>query len=140
MEIFGGSVELKEVREQLKVRNLSFGQWQRAVLDGEVIPLKLNPLGRKFSGCSLREFVFRKEDFEAYVNRRCPAIQIPPYLPLPKKPKKKMMTVSEMTNLLGRNWDRQQQIFTRKGVETHDVSSIVCSSAGAFCRLWIAWR
>jgi len=121
MEIFGDGIKLEEVREQLKVRKLSFGQWQRAVLDGEVIPLKLNPLGRDFSGCSLREFAFRKEDFELYVNRRCPAIQIPPYLPLPMK---REMTVSEMTNVLRRKWNQQQQIYLRKGVEIHEMKAV----------------
>jgi hypothetical protein len=117
VEIFGDGVGLEEVREQLKARKLSFGQWQRAVLDGAVTPLRLNPLGREFSDYTLREFAFRREDFEAYVNQRCPAVQIPPYLPAPKK---RELTVSEMTDLLMGKWDRQQQTFTRKGVESYE--------------------
>jgi hypothetical protein len=35
--------------------DVRFGQWQRAVLNGEVALIRSNPLGREFSGYSLRE-------------------------------------------------------------------------------------
>ena len=74
------------------------------MLNGAVTLLRLNPLGKEFSDYTLREFAFRREDFEAYVNQQCPAVQIPPYLPAPEK---REMTVSEMTDLLIGKWDRQ---------------------------------
>jgi hypothetical protein len=43
VEIFGDGVGLEEVREQLKARKLSFGQWQQAVLDGPMQRFARNP-------------------------------------------------------------------------------------------------
>jgi hypothetical protein len=129
--LFDDSIGLEDLRRQLKGRRLSFGQWQRAVLDGEVTPLKLVPLGGRFSSFSLRHFAFRREEFEAYVNRRCPAARIPPSPPAPVK---REMTVSEMASLLERRWSRQQQTFTRKGVEAYDVAQLGRVAKGIFER------
>jgi hypothetical protein len=129
--LFDDSIGLEELRRQLKGRRLSFGQWQRAVLDGEVTPLKLVPLGSGFSSFSLRHFAFRREEFEAYMNRRCPAVQLPPAQTVPEK---REMTVSEMTNLLRRRWDRQQQIFTRRGMEAYDAARLGRVAKGIFER------
>jgi hypothetical protein len=43
----GGSGELMsfdQVREQLQEKNFNFGQWLQVVLDGELVPFKLNRL------------------------------------------------------------------------------------------------
>ncbi|MGH8710159.1 MAG: hypothetical protein ACREVA_02390 [Burkholderiales bacterium] len=127
--LFDDSIGLEELRRQLKGRRLSFGQWQRAVLNGEVTPLKLIPLGSGFSGFSLKHFAFRTEEFEAYVTHHCPAD--PVLLPVPEK---REMTVSEMADLLLRRWNRQQQIFTRKGVEAYDVAQPGGVAKGIFER------
>jgi len=101
------------------------------VLDGEVTPLKLVPLGSGFSSFSLRHFAFRREEFEAYMNRRCPAARIPPSAPAPEK---REMTASEMADLLERRWNRQQRTFTRRGVEAYDVAQLGRVAKGIFAR------
>ncbi len=129
--LFDDSIGLEDLRRQLKSRRLSFGQWRRAAPDGEVTPLKLVPVGAGFSSFSLRHFAFRREEFEAYVNRRCPVVRIPPSAPAPAK---REMTVSEMAGLLERRWNRQQQTFTRKGVEAYDVAQLGRVAKGIFER------
>lgn len=45
------------------------------------------------------------------------------------------MTVSEMADLLMRRWDRQQQTFTRKGVEAHEMEDVESCDVALLSRI-----
>src|SRR5262249_4568135 len=54
----------------LRIKNLSFGRWMRAVLDGELKPLRLpSLLVEGFIPHSLTDFAFRKDQFHQYIDR-----------------------------------------------------------------------
>lgn len=118
-------IEQEEVRELLNVRNLSFGEWLQASLNGEVSPLKLLPLvGHEFNGYSLNHFAFRKEQFERYVKERCSGDE-----PVKIQPRQRLRFITseelrEMIELLQRKWERQQRTFTRKGVEVYSAAQL----------------
>src|SRR6266508_3149351 len=115
----GGSGELMsfdQVREQLQEKNLNFGQWLQAVLDGELVPFKLRPmLGYSFENVRLERFAFRHDQIQQYIARLCPK----PKLPIPAEPpnnsveeirpkKKGGSMLSKMTVSLMRIWEDHQ--------------------------------
>jgi len=61
-----------QVREQLQEKNLNFGQWLQAVIDGELVPFKLRPmLGYSFENVRLKHFAFRRDQIQQYIARLC---------------------------------------------------------------------
>jgi hypothetical protein len=105
-----------KVREQLQAKNLNFGRWLQAVIDGELIPFKLCPmLGYGFENVRLKRFAFRRDQIQQYVTRLCPE----PELTIPTEPlsdsveeiqpkKKRGALLSKMTVSLMRRWDDHQ--------------------------------
>jgi len=125
----------EEVRKQLRVRNLSFGEWLRAMFNGEVTPLILRPLvGHDFNGYSLNHFAFRKEQFEQYVKGRCPGDELVRIQPRQRRRFITSEELREMIELPQRKWERQRRTFTRKGVEAYDAAQLGRVAKGIFKR------
>jgi len=69
-----------QVREQLQEKNLNFGQWLQAVLDGELVPFNLR--GYSVQNVRLKRFAFRHDQIQQYIAQLCPK----PKLPIPAEP------------------------------------------------------
>ncbi len=67
VKIFGPELNLNRLRIQLSEEDISFGQWMKAVINGELTPLKLKPL--KQISLSLRNFAFSPEQFDQFVEK-----------------------------------------------------------------------
>lgn len=115
----GELIGFDDVRAELRAKNLNFGRWLQAVIDGEIIPFKLRPiLDDSFENTRLKRFAFRRDQIQQYVTQLCPE----PELPIPTdspsdsveeveeiRPKKKRgALLSKITVSLMRRWNDHQ--------------------------------